>query len=202
MRPGLYPHTCGTARPVSFVSIASWCGTTLRELSHRSLGLWSLIPSRSSSATEGTSDSVREAEREVSTFRHGAASARGLLVYVPDAPLPDEDNLLLPLECLGMRVVRTLRQEASVALRDRVPQAQRDEWFSVDGLTLDKLDELARAGAEIGSLAVVFGEVTPSQVAWTFLSDPTDTTLKAIETATQVVPLRDLLVREFGVPVP
>ena len=143
-----------------------------------------------------------ETEREAATFRQGEASARGLLVYVPDAPLPDTENLLLPLESLGTRVVRTLREEASMALRDRVPQAQRDEWFSVEGLTLRKLDELARAGTEIGSLAVVFGEATPAQVAWKLLSDRTNGTLTDIEAAKQVVALRDLLVSEFGVRFP
>ena len=90
-----------------------------------------------------------------------------------------------------------------MALRDRVPQAQRDEWFSVEGLTLRKLDELARAGTEIGSLAVVFGEVTPAQVAWRFLSDLTDEyaggTLKE---QTRSCHSETCLVSDFGVRFP
>lgn len=143
-----------------------------------------------------------EAEQVTSTFRHGEAAPRSLLVYVPEPRLPTAENLLLPLERLGIRVARTLREEASMALRNSVPQTQRNEWFSVEGLTLSKLDELARAGTEIGSLAVVFGEVTPAQVAWKLLSDLSDSRLLAIEAAKQVTPLRDLLVSEFGVRFP
>ena len=140
-----------------------------------------------------------EAEQETSTFRHGEAAPRGLLVYVPESRLPAAENLLLPLERLGASVERTLREEASMALRNRVPQTQRDEWFSVEGLTLPQLDELARAGAEIGSLAIMFGEVTPAQVARQFLHDPSESTLAALEAARLVAPLRGLLESEFGV---
>ena len=143
-----------------------------------------------------------EAEQETSTFRHGEAAPRSLLVYVPEPRLPAAENLLLPLESLGISVARTLREEASMALRSSVPQTQRDEWFGVEGLTLGRLDELARARTEIGSLAVVFGEATPAHVAWKLLSDLSDSTLLAIEAAKQVTPLRDLLVSEFGVRFP
>ena len=49
---------------------------------------------------------------------------------------------------------------------------------------------------------MVFGGATPAQIAWEFLHDPGKNVLAAIEAAKQVVALRDLLVREFGIRFP
>lgn len=161
------------------------------------------VPAGSKLALEGGYFRLREsAEEHTAAFRYGGSADTSLLVYVPAPPLPDKQNLLYPLECLGERFERTLRQEASTALRDQVPSARIQEWFEVEGLTLEKLDELVSAGTEIGSLAVVFGDATASQVAWRFLENRDNRTLAEIEAAGQFVPLRDLLTTEFGVRLP
>jgi len=144
----------------------------------------------------------RDADEIAAQFRLGDASAGSLLVYVPRAPLPNNSDILYPLECLGTRFERTLREEASTALRDLVPSAKAKDWLAVDGLTLTRLDELASSGTDIGSLSVVFGDVTPSSAAWEFLRNRDGRKLAEVEAHKQLRPMKDLLSSEYGVHFP
>ena len=161
------------------------------------------LPFGSKLPFEGSYFALRQkAEEAAAGFHTGDSSGGCLLVYVPDEPLASESDVLYPLECLGTRFTRTLREEASTALRDLVPSAKAREWLAVDGISLEKLDELVSRDTDIGSLSVVFGEVTPSGVAWEFLRNRDGRRVAEVEAHKQLVPLQDLLTSEYGVRFP
>jgi len=136
-------------------------------------------------------------EPQVKALHRSGAS---LLIYVPRDPLPEERNVLLPLESLGVSFRRLPKTAVLRALEEDYPRHQIDEWNKLPGLTLERIDALATAGSEIAPLDAVFGKATPAQVGFELLRYP--------ESAKKVVEqgltdrLHDLITATFGVVVP
>lgn len=123
-------------------------------------------------ALHGSYFALRAAAEPVTrTLRGGQAGGARLLVYVPNEPLPPLEDVLYPIECLGVRVRLTLAEAARQALAGVVPDKALREWLALPGVTLALLD--ARAGSEsrIGALTAVFGDVLPMELAFQFLRD-------------------------------
>lgn len=140
----------------------------------------------------------QKAEGLTASLRAGIDGQR-VLAYVSARPLPERQNLLLPLESLGTAYQATLPEVAQRAFRNEVPAEKVREWLEVPGMTLAKLDEMAVGGASTGALAAVFGEAGAYDTAFRFLAQPIlsaelDDKLTAL--------LRELLTDTFAIKLP
>lgn len=141
----------------------------------------------------------RDAEDLLASLREGKPASGQLLLYVPRDPLPEKMNVLLPIEVVGTVFSAGLDAVAREALANKVPPEKIEEWLSVEGMTLERLDEIAAGEEDIGPLTAVFGRVGPQEVGYLFLRD--EKYLEALKEHKLLPALREVLGRTFGVTI-
>lgn len=141
----------------------------------------------------------RDAEDLLASLRDGKPASEQLLLYIPRAPLDPKKNILLPVEVVGTVFSDGLDAVARQALADKVPPEKIEQWLSVEGMTLERLDEVAAGEEDIGPLTTVFGRVGPQEVGYLFLRD--ENYLEALKEHRLLPALREVLERTFGVAI-
>lgn len=120
---------------------------------------------------DGSYLDLRRRAGEITGHLPDRGDGENLLVFVPADPLPEEDDLLAPLEELGCRFEESLARVAWEALEGTDVAANVKEWTSRSGMTVERLDELAESKTDTGALATVFGSLGPRELLFRFLRD-------------------------------
>lgn len=97
-----------------------------------------------------------------------------LLLYIPGKPLDRRMDVLLEISRAGSVYNDSLPTAARLALKEIIPGAVLDEILCNENLSMEDIDRIAEKELNAGSstLAVIFGSVTPHEIAANYLAGP------------------------------